>query len=366
MATLSRIRGVDAARAVAIVGMVVIHVQPPEVGAGLAATLYRLPYGRASVLFAVLAGVGVSLLAGDRSPARRRSARRRIAYRAAILFPLGLALQELSHGIAVILQYHAVYFLIAAAAIALSDRLLLGAALALTALSPVLLVVLRMMEPGLFEGGGSPTDPGGLLAALLLVGYYPAVTWVPPVLFGMWVGRRDLRSAPVRRALVTGGAAVAAAAYAGSALATARWGAVEATDPSWRALLLSGGHTEMPPSLVGASAVAVAVLGGALLLCDRLPRATWPAVALGQLAFTVYVAHLILLDRAEQVLRRETIGGAVGAIAVFAVVTAAGAVAWRAVFARGPLEALLHLRAGGRPPPSPSLPAPEEARSAPR
>lgn len=353
----------DAARAVAIIGMVVIHVQPPETGAGLAATLYRLPYGKASVLFAVLAGVGVSLLAGDGSPARRRSARRRIAYRAAILFPLGLALQELSHGIAVILQYHAVYFLIAAAAIALSDRLLLGAALALTALSPVMLVVLRMTEPGLFEGGGAPTDPGGLLAALLLVGYYPAVTWVPPVLFGMWVGRRDLRAGRIRWQLVVGGAAGAAVAYSGSALATARWGSVDATNPSWRALLLSGGHTEMPPSIVGASAVSVAVLGAALLLCDRLPRVTWPAVALGQLAFTVYVAHLVLLDRSEGVLRRETIGGAVAAVAVFAVVTAAGAVAWRAVFARGPLEALLHLRLGRAPPPAPPLPAREEATS---
>lgn len=348
-AARARIRGVDAARAVAILGMVAIHVQPPETGAGLAATLYRLPYGKASVLFAVLAGVGVSLLAGDRSPARRRSTRRRLAVRAAILFPLGLALQELSHGIAVILQYHAVYFLFAAAAIVLADRALLGTALALTVLSPVLLVVLRMATPGLFEGGEwVVTNPDGLLAALFLVGYYPAVTWVPPVLFGMWVGRRDLRAAAVRWRLVGGGAVVAAVAYGGSALATARWGTVGEADPSWRALLLSGGHTEMPPSIVGASAAAVAVLGAALLLCDRLPRLTWPAVALGQLALTVYVAHLFVLDRAEGVLRRDTIGGAVTAIAVFAVVTAAGAVAWRAAFARGPLEALLHPR-GRRP-----------------
>lgn len=354
-----RIRGVDAARAIAVVGMVAIHVQPPLTGAGLGETLYRLPYGRASVLFAVLAGVGVSLLAGERSPARRRGARGRLLLRAAVLFPLGLALQELSTGVAVILQYHAVYFLIAAAAIALADRALLGTALALTVGSPVLLVVLRMATPGLFEGSEWViTDPVGLLAGLFLVGYYPAVTWAAPVLFGMWIGRRDLRDRGVRGRLVGGGIAVAAVAYAGSALATARWGTVAATDPSWRALLLSGGHTEMPPAIIGASAVAVAVLGAALLLCDRLPRMTWPTVALGQLALTVYVSHLVLLDRADEVLRHDTIGGASAAVVVFAVVTAAGAVAWRQVFARGPLEALLHLRVGGRPrrpPPSPAL-----------
>lgn len=344
-------RGVDAARAVAIVGMVAIHVQPPQTGAGLAETVYRLPYGRASILFAVLAGVGVSLLAGDRTPGRRRTARRRLAFRAAVLFPLGLALQELSTGVAVILQYHAVYFLIAAAAIALTDRQLLGTGVALALGSPVLLVVLRMVQPGLFEGSEWViTDPGGLLVGLFLVGYYPAVTWAAPVLFGMWLGRRDLRAAAVRWRLLGGGALVAAVAYSGSAAATARWGTIDATDPSWRALLLSGGHTEMPASIVGASAVAAAVLAAALLLCDRLPRATWPAVALGQLALTVYVSHLVLLDRADEVLRRDTVGGAAAAVAVLAVVTAAGAVAWRARFARGPLEALLHLRLPSRSP----------------
>jgi uncharacterized membrane protein len=65
----TRISGIDVARALAIVGMVMVHVGPQDAGKpGIAAQAYRLSHGRASILFVVLAGIGVSLLAGDRSP----------------------------------------------------------------------------------------------------------------------------------------------------------------------------------------------------------------------------------------------------------------------------------------------------------
>lgn len=60
-----RIRGVDAARALAVVGMVMVHIGPTG-GPGAAGTVYGITHGRASVLFVLLAGVGVSILAGGR------------------------------------------------------------------------------------------------------------------------------------------------------------------------------------------------------------------------------------------------------------------------------------------------------------
>ena len=59
-----RLRGVDAARAVAVLGMVMIHFGPTPAPDTALGALYELPYGRASVLFVLLAGVGVALLAG--------------------------------------------------------------------------------------------------------------------------------------------------------------------------------------------------------------------------------------------------------------------------------------------------------------
>jgi hypothetical protein len=122
-----RIRGVDLARAIAIVGMVMVHVGPTGSEAtGALGGIYGLSHGRASVLFVLLAGLGVSLLDSDRmldgdrdsarSAARRRPAWARLGFRAALLLPLGLALQLLDHGVLVIVQYYAVYFVVAAGA----------------------------------------------------------------------------------------------------------------------------------------------------------------------------------------------------------------------------------------------------------
>lgn len=338
-----RLRGIDAARAIAIVGMVMVHVGPRE-GAGLGFTLYGLTYGRASLLFVVLAGVGVSLLAGDGGRSRVRDARLRLLFRAAVLFPLGLWLQTLDTPVAVILHYYAVYFLIAATAVRLPDRALATAAVVLAVVGPLVSIASEQLVPGWWEGDIAATlrEPGRLLRELLLTGYYPALTWAPPLLAGMWVGHRDLRAPRVQRALLAGGGGVAAFAYVG-AWALGRvvvGGAPEVDTPGF--LLTAGGHTDMPLGIIGATAVALAVLGAALLICTRLPRLTWPLAATGQLALSIYVGHLLVLHVAPELLVRDGLAGAAFMVARFAVVTVVGATLWRAALPRGPLEAVLH------------------------
>jgi uncharacterized membrane protein len=93
----SRIRGVDAARSLAIIGMFSVHFGQNVSGPEPLVRLYALPRGRAAILFVVLAGMGVSLLVGGRSSGYRRFVWTRLAFRAAILLPAGLALQLLDH-----------------------------------------------------------------------------------------------------------------------------------------------------------------------------------------------------------------------------------------------------------------------------
>lgn len=306
---------------------------------------YSTSYGKASILFAVLAGVGVSLLAGDRSPERLRSAWRRLVFRAAVLFPLGLALELLGTRVAVILQYYAIYFLIAGIGALLPDRWLLGTALALTGLSPVVLLATQFAQPGWFDnapGEVSLDQPVRLLRALTLTGYYPAITWAPPVLVGVWLGRRALGARRTQWSLAGGGAVVAAAAYSASAGLTASLGRPPEDAPSWLRLTVSEGHSEMPLAILGATAVATFVLG-VCLLAGRLPRLSWPLAAMGQLALTIYVGHLLVLAAFPELLLRDTVEGAALSVLRFAVIAAAAAALWRIPFSRGPIEALLHL-----------------------
>lgn len=319
--------------------MVMIHIGPVEIP-GIAGTAYTLPYGRASILFAALAGMGVSLLSADRSSQRIRDARLRLVIRAAMLFPLGLVLHALDTGVAVILQYYAIYFLVAAVAARLPDRRLLGLASALVIIGPATLFGAARANAAWFEIGGSATisEPFVLARDLLLTGYYPVLTWTPPLLFGMWLGRRDLRSTRLRWRMVFTGVIVAATAYSSSWLLGQLLGAPFDIDEAG-ILATAEPHSEMPLAIIGATAVAVAVIGGSMLVTARLPRTTWPLVAMGQLALTIYVGHLIVLVLTPDLMFREDVPGAALVVAWFTLFTLVAATLWRIVFARGPLEA---------------------------
>jgi uncharacterized membrane protein YeiB len=97
----------------------------------------------------------------------------------------------------------------------------------------------------------------------------------------------------------------------------------------------------MPLWMLGSIGSACAVLGGMLLLAERLPRVTWPLVATGQVALTVYVGHLLLLDTFPELLKRGTVPEAALSVGVFMLLAVAASTLWRAVLPRGPLEATL-------------------------
>lgn len=334
------------ARALAIVGMVMVHFARFDVNVDEASGfLYETSHGRASILFIVLAGIGVSLLAGDRSEARLRGTSVRLLYRAAVLLPMGLALQALETRVAVILQYYAVFFLIAAPATRLRDRWLLRGSLIAAIATPVLYLMGWFWRPDWYSPGPSPgvTEPVDLVRDLLLTGYYPAVVWTAPLLFGMWLGRRDLRSRRARRALLGGGAATAAVAYLSSWRLTAVTGVPAEDAASWRWLAVAEPHSQMPLWLVSAVAVSSAIIGACLYATRRWPRLTWPFVAAGQLALSIYVGHLLVLAWAPQWLVRDAVTQAAASVLRFTVVAVAASALWRALFRRGPLELLLHL-----------------------
>jgi uncharacterized membrane protein YeiB len=336
-----RIVGVDIARTLAILGMLAVHVGPTDSN-GLAGRLYATPYGRASLLFVVVAGVGVTLLAGS-ARATSMTTRAKLVWRAALLLPAGLALQELDHGANVILQDYALFFLLAVLAIDLPRRWLLGLAATFAATGPIIYFAGRASVPGMFER--APTTWSESLFTnvhgLVLSGPYPLITWAAPFLFGMWLGRLDLRNTFVRRRLVVFGWAVGLGTFLLARLLVALFGEPTSSgDP--RYLYTDAAHGQMPLWLIGGTAIAAALLGAALLIGDRTPGLTEPLVAAGQLALTIYVGHLLILAAAPELSRSESVGGALTIIAVFTVAILAVARAWRARFRRGPLEYALH------------------------
>ncbi|MGH3372444.1 MAG: heparan-alpha-glucosaminide N-acetyltransferase domain-containing protein, partial [Nocardioidaceae bacterium] len=66
-----RVVGLDVARAVALVAMMATHILPGVDSSGVTLT-QQVAGGRASALFAVLAGVSLALMTGRRAPLRGR------------------------------------------------------------------------------------------------------------------------------------------------------------------------------------------------------------------------------------------------------------------------------------------------------
>ena len=319
----SRVVGLDVARGLAVLGMVVAHVGEDNAA--------RLPNGsswleafdgRSAAGFALMAGVSAALLSADAD--RLGRARVRILARAALLLPLGLALEALGTPVVIILPAYAVMFAMLTVALAWRPRTLLAAAAVVAVAAPPLVLWLR-------DGAGESAGP----LAMLWQRYYPPLVWIAYLLVGLAVGR-VLRAPTTPRALVAWGAVAAAAGLATNAVA------MRTLDPAHtlrRALLTSEPHSSSPVELLANVGVVAAVLGICLVAGERWPRALGPLAATGAMALTAYTGQVVAIAALG---RGVVFDPSIVTTAAFVLVTVAVCTLWRAVLGRGPLELLLH------------------------
>lgn len=322
-----RIDGVDLARGLAIIGMVSVHVAPPLAGEG---GWYGLPYGQASTLFALVAGIGI-VLSSRRGPTVEHRAR--LVWRMLWLAPVGLALTAMGTPVAVILQYYAVWFVLAVPVLRAPTRVLAPLTAVGVVVGPTVLVWAQVTHPQWYMAGRGVWL--GDVGDILLTGYYPTVSWVWVVYAGMLIGRLELSSTRVAGVLLAGGAGVATATYVAAAAAR---GALDLG--RWQPWLDTAGHSDTPPEMLATLGVSVAVLGVCLLLGQHAARLITPGVALGRFALTVYVGHLLVYAVDRPLFFSETaIDGLQTTLAITLVSTVVASL-WLMVLPRGPLEAL--------------------------
>jgi Heparan-alpha-glucosaminide N-acetyltransferase, catalytic len=345
---------------VALAGMASVHVLPVLAPDGTETVVGAIAAGRASALFAVLAGVGIALgTGGTRPPASGRAhaaAAAGLLVRGLLVALVGLALVELDPPVAVILAYYGLLFAVAAPLLRLRALVLAVGAVLWCVLGPVashLLRAGRPAGPGDQPGFAALATPGQLLHELAVTGYYPVLPWVTYLLAGMAVGRTDLRSARVAAGLLGGGAALAVAASAGSALLLGPGGGAAAlggeltrrrygTVPTdtWWWLAVEAPHTGTPFDLAHTTGTALAVLGAMLLLARAVPWAVWVLAAVGRLPLTLYTLHVAALALLPH-------GDGKTVLVVHLLAALAIGVTLRVAGLRGPLEALVGAASGG-------------------
>ena len=328
-----RLHGIDAARGLALLGMMATHLLPTfESNAGLTPTWIGLTFsGRAAALFAVLAGVGLALSTGKHKPVQGpdlTAARRGIALRALVIAAVGLTLGGLEVNLAIILVHYAVLFLCVLPFLGMGLKRLCGWAGGWILGSPVLAYMLRpwllAAEPPLKLGHNPSWEdlatPSRLLADVFFTGYYPAFQWLSYLLVGLIVGRLVLGRAMVPVVLLVAGSVAAVLAKTLGVTAMESWGGRAALEEvlnspgypldsvlqvnltgipqegSWWWLASAAPHSATTLDLLHTSAVAVAVIGACLLL-GRL--AEWvdldlllPLRGAGAMTLSLYTVHV--------------------------------------------------------------------------
>lgn len=369
---LDRIVAIDAARGVALIGMMAIHVLPGLADDGTQAVSHTLAHGRAAALFALLAGVSLGLAtrrvrAGEQTWS---SAAAGVFARAVVIAIVGLTIGYLDSGVAVILVYYAVFFVVLIPLIGLRAPTLVTIAVLAMTVVPVVSHVQRSGMPAADRDNPTFTTvaerPLDLLGELLLSGYYPALPWLTYLCVGLAVSQLSLRSVRTGFALLATGVAVTAAAWGGSRLlldvaggreqlAAANGMAADSsqfeqltfssqygvTPPtSWWWLAIDAPHTSTPFDLASTTGTALVVLGAALLVGRVASWALVPLAAAGSMTLTLYTAHVVALalaplptDELTSYVLQVCLALAVGMV-------------WKSVVSRGPLEALAATASG--------------------
>ncbi|MGC5584880.1 acyltransferase family protein [Ornithinimicrobium sp. W1679] len=332
-----RLLGLDAARGLAIIGMIVVNVGPTNADTVLE-RLYLLPFGRASVLFVVLAGLGMGLFM------QRRSGRvlwRSLVWRVLLLLVLGLVLQTLTQRVSVILSTYALLFLLAPLVRHLGTRALVAVTGVLLVAGPVWIVAHDVVSPGIHaqEGVDLRTPPVDALHSLLVTGPYPLASWTVPFLVGLLLARADLWSTAVLRRLAVWGAVAAVAGFLVADLAYAALGS--RADHGWLRLLTGVAHGQMPLWLVSATGGGVFVVAVCLRISRRPGRPLRRLGVLGTYALSIYVAHVLVLAvlPPPEGLLSFPVGAAVSATMVVTFYLLA--LAWSRTGLPGPLEWVL-------------------------
>jgi len=337
-----RMHGLDAARAIAIIGMLAVNVGPRKEPheTDMAVLLYDLPLGRASLLFMILAGIGMSLMTRRARTTGASLPWQTILWRSALLIGGGLMLQLLEHDVSVILTYYGVLFLCAFPFLKAPTWVLSVIAGTSLVAGPLVFLYLQQRTATVFNFvAPSLADPWWTVVhSLLLTGAYPVLVWLAPFMLGLILGRCRLHTHRLQYRLIGYGAAATVLPLVVSAAFVTANGAP--SDYGWDQLMSVEAHSQMPLWMISGCGSALLTIGIFLRAESWVThRLSW-LVSAGRLSLSIYVAHLLVLAWMVRP-GPETLAQGFLISTVMSVVFLLVAHAWWRHLGPGPLERLL-------------------------
>lgn len=354
----TRIAGYDLARCLALFGLVVANFRGNVERVELD-LLYDLIRGGAIVAFLGLGGVGISLLKqrDERTNEAHRSvdSRKRLIKRAAFLLVVGICCNVIWHDN--FLCFYSICIAIGALLLTVSNRWLWPLAFIFVSIWAVFTFwifdyykiineIIRNLEA---LWNSDPWTVEGMVFRLYVSRFHWIFYWIAFLLIGVRLGRQEVPSPNVRKVMFFGGIAVALVSCTPSFLIHYAPSLLRYVPlvPS-RPLLEDGSEWGIDlilftlPYIFGMCGIATAIIGGSLMLTAKYPDVKWtrPFLATGQLALTLYVAHLVISMGLLETLGvlDKTFPFAIGSAAIFCICGVIFSHFWTKRFERGPLE----------------------------
>jgi len=348
-----RVTGFDLARTLAIFGMVIVNFKiamNAETGNSLLMSFAGLFEGRASALFVILAGVGVTFLTNKARASKDRSfvlkSRLMVVKRAVLLVVIGLVYTPIWE--ADILHFYGFYFLIAAAMFTVNDRVLLFLSALIMMAFPVFMLFFNYEQNWNWVtlSYGNLWSFDGMIRHIIFNGFHPVFPWAAFLLFGMWLGRQDLSQTLMRKRLLVWSLITLIITECSFYLLRTTIGdgsALEMTPEEVTFLFSTSIIPPLPQYIISAGSSAIIVLIACLYLSERFSASRlikW-LVQTGQLSLTLYVAHVIIgMGFLEAIgrLENQTINFSLISAFVFCVWGIFFSTFWLKYFKVGPLE----------------------------
>jgi uncharacterized protein len=347
-----RIIGIDVARALAVIGMIIVNFKVVfgEKGLVWVESLVSVFDGKAAATFVVLAGVGLALMTNsaikNNDQVKIKIARIRIIKRALFLFVVGLS--YIAIWPADILHFYGVYMAITIVLLTSKEKNILISAIVLIALFPLLMTLWNYETGWNFETLYYQDfwTPKGFIRNLFFNGFHPVIPWTSFMLFGYWFGKQDLHNDKFVKKTFWISSIVFISIQFMSKISISLLS--EGNKETAKELTEILGTNPMPPLpiyMLDGIAIALAIISACILIAKRF-EGSFIIDALnktGQLALTFYVAHVIIGMGIIETINPSKMGeysvefSVIYALA-FSLCCILFAVIWRKYNTSGPLE----------------------------
>jgi len=347
-----RIIGIDVARALAVIGMIIVNFKVVfgENGNQILKNITHLFDGKAAATFVVLAGVGIALMSNSavkkNEVEKLNKIKAGIFKRALFLFAIGLSYIIIWP--ADILHFYGIYMLITLMLLKSATRTILLSALLSVVLYPFLMILFN------YEQGWDFTtleyhnfwSLNGFIRNLFYNGFHPVIPWAAFMLIGLWFGKMNLKDKQfVKKSFwvsLTVFIAVQLISYTLIELLS------EGSPVAKTELIDIMGTNPMPPLpiyMFSGSSIAIFIISSCILLANKYEgsRVIDSLYKTGQLALTFYVAHVIIGMGIIEAINPEKMGKysiefSFSYALIFSLLCVVFAIIWRKKKPSGPLE----------------------------